>query len=110
MILRICCSQTALAFHDYAITIQNENHVCIEELLKAPEVKEKSYCFKSSSLIYHMHYYLATTDKLATQAYYLHIITPSPLGCSSSDFYFPLSKVNFSFSSLWLISSPIIHL
>lgn len=68
MILRICCSQTALAFHDYSIIIQNENHVYKEELSKAAEVKEKMYCFKSSSLIYHIHYYLSTTEKLATQA------------------------------------------
>lgn len=63
MILRICCSQTALAFHDYSITIQNENNVYLEELSKAAEFKEKMYCFKSSSLIYHIHYYIPTTDK-----------------------------------------------
>lgn len=89
---RICCQQPALASHDSTLTIQNENNDYIKEPSEVAEVNAKFYYFKFSSLTYHTHYYSSTTEKLATQVNYLHIIASSVLGCGSTEIFLSIGQ------------------
>lgn len=60
--------------------------------LEVAEVNTKFYCFNVSSLTYLSHYYSSTTDKLATQVNYLHIITSCLLGCGSTDIFLSIKQ------------------